>query len=398
MSYPLFIHMTQRCPVNAINNSCRGLSILLLVCGLLTGCASLRPSLGVRPPRPDATYGVSTVDPCMRLDAYVNYSRDLQEAYHSRASQNRWWIYVAGTLGLATIAASGGLAAAAASTTTIAIVAFSGGFYSSFFAFLGNDALAEVYTAAANSVDKAIAAAALNKADADGCAAAYVALVKGVSDAATELEEARTTSAVAALKRANAEKANLSAQLKDLQAAQTESSIALPRLPPSITGIDPSSINPASPVPVTLTVSNVNDNITRFDLKVKLVSDGVAIQVDAPPAATDRPNVYKVRFMPPKDPPSPQPPDGYSPELVVQGFQGSVTIQGNVKLKYSTGLSQSEAARALQTFLNAPGLSEEEKVQRLKAIQEAIKAEGAPPLPPSRRSSPIEGRKPKSCG
>ena len=173
-------------------------------------------------------------------------------------------------------------------------------------------------------MDDAIAAAAVNKADAEQCAAAYVALVKGVSAAATQL--------------ANTEKATLSRQtdiaVKELQAAQTESSIALPRLPPLITGIKPDSINPASPVPVTLTVSNVNDNITRFDLKVKL--DGVAIQVDAPPAATGRPNVYEVRFMPPKDPPSPRPPDGYSPELVVQGLQGSVTIRGNVKLKYTS--------------------------------------------------------------
>jgi hypothetical protein len=313
------------------------IATLLVVVASLTGCASLSPSLGIRPPRPDATYGVSTVDPCMRLDAYVNYSRDLQEAYHSRASQNRWWIYVAGTLGLATIAVSGGLAAAAASTTAIAIVAISGGFTSSFFAFLGNDVLAGNYTAAANSVDDAIAAAAVSKADADRCAVAYVALVKGVSAAATQLEEDRTMSAADALKRANTEKATLSKQtdivVKELQAAQTESSIALPRLPPWITGIKPDSINPASPVPVTLTVSNVNDNITRVDLKVKLVSDGVAIQVAAPPAATGQPNVYEVRFMPPKDPPSPQPPDGYSPELVVQG---SGTIRGNVKLKYTS--------------------------------------------------------------
>src|SRR5215813_1954340 len=219
------------------------IATLLVVVASLTGCASLNPSLGIRPTRPDATYGVSTVDPCMRLDEYLNYSRDLQEAYHSRASQNRWWIYVAGTLGLVTIAVSGGLAAAAASTTAIAIVAISGGFTSSFFAFLGNDVLAGNYTAAANSVDLAIAAAAVNKADSDQCAAAYVALVKGVSAASTQLEEDRTMSAAEALKRANTEKATLSRQtdiaVKELQAAQTESSIALPRLPPLITGIKP---------------------------------------------------------------------------------------------------------------------------------------------------------------
>jgi hypothetical protein len=281
----------------------------------------------------------------MRLDKYLNYSRDLQEAYHSRASQNRWWIYVAGTLGLVTIAVSGGLAAAAASTTAIAIVAISGGFTSSFFAFLGNDVLAGNYTAAANSVDLAIAAAAVNKADPDQCAAAYVALVKGVSVAATQLEEDRTTSAVDALKRANAEKATLSKQnevaLKALRDAQIRSSVGVSS-PASIIAIRPTTpIDPASPVPVTLTVRNVNfDTVARVDLKVKLVSDGVAIQVAAPPVpvATDPNNVkcdscYEVRFMPPKDPPSPQPPDGYSPEIVVKD---SFTIRGNEKLKYTS--------------------------------------------------------------
>ena len=311
----------------------------LVVVASLEGCSSLsRSSLGIRPPPPDARYG--EVDPCMRLDEYLNYSRDLQEAYHSRASQNRFWIYVAGTLGLATIAASGGLAAAAVSTTTIAIVAFAGGFYSSFFAFLGNTDLAQDYTTAADAVStadsNARAAAALDEAQ---CAKAYADLVKAVSDAANQLEEARTTSAVAALKRANEQKANLNTNLdsarKELQAAQTKLSILVPSTLPSITGIDPTSpIDPASPIPVTLTVSNADFRaIAQVDLKVKLVSDGVAIQVqvDAPPAATDQPNGYKVRFTPPKNPPSP-PPDGYSPVLVVKE---SYTIGGNVKLKYS---------------------------------------------------------------
>jgi hypothetical protein len=278
----------------------------------------------------------------VRLDEYLNYSRDLQEAYHSRATQNRWWIYVAGTLGLVTIAVSGGLAAAAASTTAIAIVAISGGFTSSFFALVGNDVLAGNYTAAANSVDLAIAAAAVNKADPDQCAAAYVALVNGVSVAATQLEEDRTTSAVDALKRANAEKATLSKQtdaaLKALRDAQIRSSVSVSS-PASIIFIRPTAIDPAKPELVTLTVRNVNfDTVARVDLKVKLVSDGVAIQVAAPPVPVETdPNgvkcdsCYAVRFMAPKDPPSPQPPDGYSPELVVKD---SLTIKGNEKLKY----------------------------------------------------------------
>src|SRR5262249_49914377 len=197
--------------------------------------------------RPGDTYKLHPANSCNSLDEYLDYSRDLQEAYHSRATQNRWWIYVAGTLGLATIAASGGLAAAAVSTTTIAVVAFAGGFYSTFFAFLGDDKLAEGYTTAANSGGAAIAKASektnaseiakasekanaseiANKANGD-CAAAYVALVKAVSDAATQLETDRTTSAEAALMRAKLENAALKDALKDLQEANKSSKESKP--------------------------------------------------------------------------------------------------------------------------------------------------------------------------
>lgn len=73
------------------------------------------------------------------------------------------------------------------------------------------------------------------------------------------------------------------------------------------------------------------NGIARVDLKVRLVTAGPPIPIDAPPVATDQPHVYKVRFMPPKDPPIPQPPNGYSPELVVRE---ALTIESNVKLKY----------------------------------------------------------------
>ena len=63
-------------------------------------------------------------------------------------------------------------------------------------------------------------------------------------------------------------------------------------------------------------------------------------------------------------------------------------------LAVAIGLSQSEAARALQTFLNDPGLSEDEKIRRLKAIQEAIKAEGA--SPPAAIASFITDRRPET--
>ena len=183
---------------------------VLIIGMFLTGCASL----GVRPSKPDAKYAGQ--NSCQSLNEYMNYSRDLQEAYHSRATQNRWWIYFAGTLGLATIAATAGMAAAAVSTTTIALVSISGGFTSGFFAFLGNDILAEDYTKAATSVDEAMADVPqiVKQADEGACANAYAELVKKVSDAATQLEKDRTTSAQAALLRAKTENKQLNDQTK----------------------------------------------------------------------------------------------------------------------------------------------------------------------------------------
>src|SRR5262245_55109851 len=189
----------------------RQLVTTVLIIGMfLTGCASL----GVRPPKAEAKYGVQ--DSCTSLNEYMNYSRDLQEAYHSRATQNRWWIYFAATLGLATIAATAGMAAAAVSTTTIALVSISRGFTSGFFAFLGNDILAEDYTTAATSVDEAMADVPqiVKKADKGACADAYAKLVKKVSDAATQLEKDRTTSAQAALLRAKTENKQLNEETK----------------------------------------------------------------------------------------------------------------------------------------------------------------------------------------
>jgi hypothetical protein len=265
----------------------RQLVATLLIIGVtLPGCS---PSLGVRPPRPDAKYAVKSDDPCARLNEYLDYSRDLEEAYHSRATQNRWWIYVAGTLGLATIAASGGMAAAAVSTTTIAVVSIAGGFTSGFFAFVGNDRLAEVYTEAANSVDVAIADASgiVKLAESGHCADAYVVLVKKVSAAATQLEEDRTTTAQAALLRAKTENKKLKEEtdkaVEDLKAAQTRSSVFVP-LTPLITDVDPPLVDPASLKPITLTVSNVDFKpVAQVDLKVRLVTAGPTIPVDAPP-------------------------------------------------------------------------------------------------------------------
>ena len=111
--------------------------------------------MGVRPdePSPEKAAKPSACDEYRR---YFIYAQELQEAYHARASQNRAWIYIAGILGLGTVAATGGLGAAtAASAGTLALLSVSGGFTTGVFATLDNATLADMYTIAANRLDTA---------------------------------------------------------------------------------------------------------------------------------------------------------------------------------------------------------------------------------------------------
>ena len=57
--------------------------------------------------RPDAPTFSQEASACSEFEGLVNYSVALQEAYHSRATQNRFWIYAAGTVALGTVAATG---------------------------------------------------------------------------------------------------------------------------------------------------------------------------------------------------------------------------------------------------------------------------------------------------
>jgi hypothetical protein len=137
-----------------------GGSVAALLClmALTGGCATSRMDMmpqhfGVRPdeplPRADA-------QACEEYREYGAYAQRLQEAYHSRATQNRWWIYVAAITGLGAAAATGGLAAAgAAGVGTLALLGISGGFAAGTFATLDNTELAKMYSLTANSVDKA---------------------------------------------------------------------------------------------------------------------------------------------------------------------------------------------------------------------------------------------------
>jgi chemotaxis protein histidine kinase CheA len=110
--------------------------------------------MGIRPDEPDPTVAR---DRCGEYQEYVKYAQQLQEAYQSRASQNRWWIYVAAVTGLGAAAATGGLAAAgAAGVGTLALLGISGGFAAATFGTIDNTELAKMYAHSANSVDRAI--------------------------------------------------------------------------------------------------------------------------------------------------------------------------------------------------------------------------------------------------
>ena len=197
---------------------------LVLVASLLCGCAGtirIPQHLGIRPDEPYP----KKVDACAEYMEYIKYAQDLQEAYHSRASHNRGWIYVAGLLGLGVTAASGGLAAAgAAGVGTLALLSISGGVSAGAFATLNNSDLSDIYTISANRVDKALAEVrktgpASDSKDHAACKTALDELRTKVSEARTKLEEARTDSAKGAVMRAAAQVE----QLKELKKKLDES-------------------------------------------------------------------------------------------------------------------------------------------------------------------------------
>src|SRR5262249_14197094 len=104
---------------------------VVFLTGILSGCAMFPYNIGWRPDEPK----VSEKADCEAYKQYAAYAQELQEAYHTRSSQNRGWLYVAGILGIGVAAASGGLAAASAvAAGTLALLAISGGAAGGFFA------------------------------------------------------------------------------------------------------------------------------------------------------------------------------------------------------------------------------------------------------------------------
>jgi hypothetical protein len=194
----------------------RGILAALLTLGsILSGCASptsrsdfWRVHFGIRPDEPVIQPDASS---CDQYKTYSGYAQELQEAYHSRATQNRSWLYVAGILGLGVAAASGALAAATTvAAGTLALLAISGGFSAATFATIDNSDLATLYTVSANGIDTAMKDA--NSLLPGGgpyigaaCGPALLKLKEAVSDVRTTLEVGRTHTAAGALVRAQAQ-------------------------------------------------------------------------------------------------------------------------------------------------------------------------------------------------
>jgi hypothetical protein len=292
---------------------------LLVLVGVLSGCGTTMGfQMGIRPTEPKITERLD----CEAYTEYAEYAQQLQEAYHSRSSQNRAWLYVAAILGLGVMAASGGLAAASAATVgTLGLLSISGAFAAGSFATINNEALALSYTVAANSVDKALADSRLAL-QPRSCTTALSLLVTNVSEARTHLEVARTDNAAGALARAKDAMKLLSDQIAAVQAA----SVTVITLEAEITAISP-PFSPSTPqgsatqpTAATLTVrAKLGQGIGVGDVKVALGGNRLPAGSITQPDKDD-PNTFAVTFTAPaaKDLADPTVPS-YNPELIIQG-------------------------------------------------------------------------------
>jgi MFS family permease len=303
--------------------------------------------------------------PCQRFVKFTQYAKDLEEAYRTRATQNRTWLYVAGITGLAVAAASGGLAAATAvAAGTLALLSISGGFTAGAFATINNTQLANVYDDAAKEIGTAVAtaeAAVFGAPQPAGPAAAPVAapaaaapappapaqpapvqpalagaavpakvpppsdavcathlseLINTVSEARNKLDTARTDSAEGALIRATAGQA----ALKDIVAAQTPKDITGVKLPGQITKID--NVAGTFRVPtggklVPLTVTNAPlDQAVPADIKIALGSKVFDMAATFPTKKGT--HEYDVMLQIPATPPDGDSVKTYVPAIVVE--------------------------------------------------------------------------------
>lgn len=298
---------------------------LLIIVGVVSGCASI----GMRPAEPPFVI-VATDGPCLEYQTYWKYAAELQEAYHTRATQNRGWLYVAAILGLAVMAASGGLAiATTAAAGTLGLLSISGAFAASSFATINNEALAVSYTVAANSVDQARRDSQnrLRFVGSDkkvytpaSCEAALPILIVGVSDARTHLEVARTDNAAGALARARDQLKLLKDQIAAEQTTAAAADITHVTLTAEVVNVEPrvpEKDAEGKPKPVTITVRNAKlDTIGLGEVKVVFGTKELAPTAIAQSDPDDL-YTYTVKFTAPAT----KPDEGklYRPALLIQG-------------------------------------------------------------------------------
>jgi len=310
---------------------------LLVLVGVLSGCGTMMPRhMGIRPDEPTPA---TTDTACKVWVDYEEYAQQLEESYHSRATQNRGWIYVAGIVGLGVMAASGGLALASAATaTTLGLLSISGGFAASSFAVINNDALAGSYTAAANSVDQSLKSAREKIVFDKGgrteasCVIALSTLNEGVSGARKELEAQRTNNAHLALARAIEQKQMLDKQIAAAQATVEAADLTQITVTAEIADVTatPTTLSATAKADVTLTIKNFKgDGVTISDLQVALDSKLKLLPISTITKSDTDPNTYIVVFTVPANTATAG--TAYTPELVIKGKN---RLKASKKLTY----------------------------------------------------------------
>ena len=279
-----------------------------------------------------ASFGMRPTEPTFKPDATAcevyasssRYAQELREAYHSRATQNRGWIYVAGILGLGVMAASGGLAlATTVGAGTLGLLSISGGFAAASFATINNEDLALSYTIAANNVDQSLKQSsdrltldtATGKYTPASCANAISTLNAGVTVARMDLETKRTSNAAMALDRAKHQRDLLDKQISAVQAGDP-TRVTLSAVITKLETV-PSTLKKDEPATVTLTVENVDLSRVKLD-DVKVQFGAKDRTVEAIARDTNDPNTYTVEFIAPAARPDANQPQ-YVPTLIIQG-------------------------------------------------------------------------------
>jgi hypothetical protein len=318
-----------------------GVVVLLLV---LVGCTPLTSRhLGIRPDEPifdenACSQRMATIDACYEFKQYEKYTLELEEAYHSRATQNRFWIYASGTTALGTAAATAGVAALAASSSgTLVLLPIAGAFASSVFAVVDNPTLADIYTIAAGKLETAVQVAearltvgsggSSRYSDSKACADAYVYLRGAVADAKNDLERARTDAAAAALQRSAAQVKQLNTVVNEIQDQHVEQALRNA----VITDIDISTPADGKGREVKLTVSNVKGCPSIAPGKLNVQLDKQTLSLSSIGCGLDGSSMI-VKFIAPDTLPTT---GDHSPTLLLVGTQTVIPNVSGKKLKYT---------------------------------------------------------------